>query len=163
MSGGCARRATGLSSNPTIERSPGTSRPSCPATAQRTESSDVREAQDGGGPGVWREDRERRDDRVVFDVAARLGDGRLEIHVAEGVVPTQHALTLGVRSLGSDREDADVAVAELDHVLGCGTSAASVVDVDARGPGDGLLIDVHERDLAADQPVAGRRAPGRHE
>ena len=134
-----------------------------PSRAQRTERSDVREAQDGGGPGVSREDRERRDDRVVFDVAARLGDGRLEIHVAEGVVPTQHALTLGVRSLGSDREDADVAVAELDHMLGCGTSAASVVDVDARGTGDGLLIDVHERDLAADQPVARAAELGRHE
>ena len=89
------------------------------------------------GLGSRGEDRERRDDRVVFDVAARLGDGRLEIHVAKGVVPTQHALTLGVRSLGSDREDADVAVAELDHVLGCSTSAASVVDVDARAPATG--------------------------
>jgi hypothetical protein len=47
--------------------------------------------------------------------------------------------------------------ATVDEMRGRGARTSAVVDVDAGDARRGILIDEHERQLAADEPVARRR------
>ncbi len=124
----------------------------------RPDRHDVAHGQDRGGAQAGRPDRCQRgtsagdagrteEDAVIADLDA---DGPKGLPVPEKTA-VSHALGTGhgggERRL--DTDDDDVAVAERDEVLGCGSGATGVVDLDRGLVGEGSRVDHDYRDARA--------------